>query len=183
MFVVGSGVDVTAIKAHLTQVLSLPVVASEEPQIALARGAALASANTPRFDTSTIGLAYSQEVGGTVSASPGTATWSTAPPHRSAPRRGSGRPQAVPVGGQHIGRHLRVGITALAITMAVRVQPAIDQGMTGQTAVHPNELVLPPATATANRGPAADARAAVHPHHGGPAHHSACAAAPTGVRG
>ena len=66
MFVVGSGVDVTSVKAHLTNVLSLPVIASEEPQLALARGAALASANAPRFDTSTVGLAYSQDSGETV---------------------------------------------------------------------------------------------------------------------
>ena len=32
-----------------------------EPQLALPRGAALASASAPRFDTSTVGLAYSQD--------------------------------------------------------------------------------------------------------------------------
>ena len=37
----------------------MPVIAPEEPQVALARGAALASANAPRFDASTVGLAYS----------------------------------------------------------------------------------------------------------------------------
>ena len=43
----------------------MPVIAPEEPQLALARGAALASANAPRYDTSTIGLAYSQDPDGT----------------------------------------------------------------------------------------------------------------------
>ena len=61
LFVVGSGVDVTAVKAHLKDLVSVPVIAPEEPQLALARGAALASANAPRYDTSTIGLAYSQD--------------------------------------------------------------------------------------------------------------------------
>ena len=61
MFVVGSGVDVTAVKAQLQDLVSVPVIAPEEPQLALARGAALASANAPRYDTSTIGLAYSQD--------------------------------------------------------------------------------------------------------------------------
>ena len=60
MFVVGSGVDVTSVKAHLQDLSSVPVIAPEEPQLALARGAALASATAPRFDASTVGLAYSQ---------------------------------------------------------------------------------------------------------------------------
>ena len=65
LFVVGSGVDVAAVKAHLQDLVSVPVIAPEEPQLALARGAALASANAPRYDTSTIGLAYSQDPDGT----------------------------------------------------------------------------------------------------------------------
>ena len=60
LFVVGSGVDVTSVKAHLKDLVSVPVIAPEEPRLALARGAALASANAPRYDTSTVGLAYSQ---------------------------------------------------------------------------------------------------------------------------
>ena len=65
MFVVGSGVDVTAVKTHLQDLVSVPVIAPEEPQLALARGAALASASAPRYDTSTIGLAYSHDPDGT----------------------------------------------------------------------------------------------------------------------
>jgi hypothetical protein len=65
LFVVGSGVDVTAVKAQLTDLVSVPVIVPEEPQLALARGAALASANAPRYDTSTVGLAYSQDPDGT----------------------------------------------------------------------------------------------------------------------
>ena len=61
MFVVGSGVDVTSVKSHLKDLVSLAISAPEQPELALARGAALASANTPRFDASTVGLAYSQE--------------------------------------------------------------------------------------------------------------------------
>ena len=73
LFVVGSGVDVTAVKTHLQDVVSAPVIAPEEPELALARGAALASASAPRYDTSTIGLAYSQVLDGTTAdaASPG----------------------------------------------------------------------------------------------------------------
>src|SRR4029077_14966206 len=38
LFVVGSNVDVTAVKAHLTDLVSVPVIVPEEPQLALARG-------------------------------------------------------------------------------------------------------------------------------------------------
>jgi hypothetical protein len=65
LFVVGSGVDVTAVKAVLTDLVAVPVIAPEEPHLALARGAALASAKAPRYDASTIGLAYSQDSDGT----------------------------------------------------------------------------------------------------------------------
>ncbi|MGA8548283.1 MAG: hypothetical protein WB785_23930, partial [Mycobacterium sp.] len=61
VFVVGSGVDVAAIKPQLEAVTSLPVSAPEEPETALAWGAALASANTPLFASSTAALAYAQD--------------------------------------------------------------------------------------------------------------------------
>lgn len=61
VFVVGSGVAVGAIKLQLESATSLPVSAPEEPEVALARGAALASANAPRFEASTVGLAYSED--------------------------------------------------------------------------------------------------------------------------
>src|ERR1700731_292135 len=63
LFVVGSGVDVAAIKAHLEEATSLSVSAAEEPETALARGAALASANAPLFASSTAALAYAQDPG------------------------------------------------------------------------------------------------------------------------
>ena len=43
---------------------SIPVNAPEESGMALARGAAIAAANAPRFDASTVGLAYSQDPDG-----------------------------------------------------------------------------------------------------------------------
>src|SRR6476620_7256218 len=65
MFVVGSGVDVSSVKEHLQHLVSLPVSAPEEPELALARGAALAAANAPALEASTVGLAYSQDPDGT----------------------------------------------------------------------------------------------------------------------
>src|SRR6185312_79393 len=66
LFLVGSGVEVGSFQSRLQDLVSMPVIASLEPQLALPRGAALASASTPRFDTTTIGLAYSQDPGETV---------------------------------------------------------------------------------------------------------------------
>ncbi|UQX13296.1 hypothetical protein M5I08_22775 [Candidatus Mycobacterium methanotrophicum] len=63
LFVVGSGVDIAPIKAQLEAATSLIVSAPEEPETALARGAALASANAPLFSSSTTALAYAQDPG------------------------------------------------------------------------------------------------------------------------
>jgi hypothetical protein len=64
LFVVGSnGVDVGMIKAELDAATPLTVSAPTEPESALARGAALASAHAPLFDWSTSALAYAQDPG------------------------------------------------------------------------------------------------------------------------
>ncbi len=64
LFVVGSGgVDVDVIKAELEAATPLTVSAPTEPQSALARGAALASAHAPLADWSTSALAYAQDPG------------------------------------------------------------------------------------------------------------------------
>ncbi|BBZ14276.1 DUF7159 family protein [Mycobacterium branderi] len=63
LFLVGSGVDVAPIKPALETTTWLPVSAPEEPETALARGAALASANAPLFASSTAALAYAQDPG------------------------------------------------------------------------------------------------------------------------
>jgi hypothetical protein len=63
VFIVGAGVDVAAIKPQLEAVTCLPVTAAEEPETALAWGAALASANAPLFASSTAALAYAQDPG------------------------------------------------------------------------------------------------------------------------
>jgi hypothetical protein len=63
LFVVGSGVDIPMIKPVLEAATSLQLSTPEEPDIALARGAALASANAPLFASSTAALAYSLDPG------------------------------------------------------------------------------------------------------------------------
>ena len=61
LFLVGCGVDIAAIKPLLEEATSLTVSAPEEPETALARGAALASANAPLFASSTAALAYERD--------------------------------------------------------------------------------------------------------------------------
>jgi hypothetical protein len=60
---VGCGADVLAIKAALGTATGLRVIVPEEPDMALARGAALASANAPLCASSTAALAYSLDPG------------------------------------------------------------------------------------------------------------------------
>ena len=60
---VGSGVDIPLIKPALEEATSLPLSVPEQPDMALARGAALASANAPLFASSTAALAYALDPG------------------------------------------------------------------------------------------------------------------------
>jgi hypothetical protein len=63
VFVVGSGIDIPLIKPTLEAATSLPLSAPEEPETALARGAALASANAPLFVSTTAAQAWAQDPG------------------------------------------------------------------------------------------------------------------------
>jgi hypothetical protein len=162
MFVVGS-VDVTAVKEHLTNLLSVPVIAPEEPQLALARGAALASANAPRYDASTVGLAYSQDPDGTAiypaaypMALAGEAT--TFLGHDGAfpdaadiasdsdEVRKGGKPFLLV--GSSLAAVFGAGVMALAIAVAVNIKPTVDRGP-GEITVRPSAVAPPPAAQTA----------------------------------
>lgn len=61
VFIVGSGVDLGAVKSQISAVSTLPVHAPEEAELALARGAALAAAKAPRYEPTTIGFAYARD--------------------------------------------------------------------------------------------------------------------------
>jgi hypothetical protein len=61
VFVVGPRPVVTSVKSSLERLISQPVIVPEEPEFALARGAALAAASVPGSEASTCGLAYSQD--------------------------------------------------------------------------------------------------------------------------
>ena len=155
LFVVGSGVDVTAVKAHLQGLVSVPVIAPEEPQLALARGAALASASAPRYDTSTIGLAYSQDLEGTTAyqlaladdataflrpadASPGATDIASDPDGMT------GRSKPFLLVGSSLAAIFVAGMTALTIAMVINIGPTADQG-SDDMAVRPGAAAPPPA--------------------------------------
>lgn len=141
IFVVGSGVDVTSVKAHLEHLVSLPVIAPDEPELALARGAALASANAPRSDASTVGLAYSQDPDGTTAgaaaprwlpdaaqqlAGVGIAVADTAyrPGDFDHVRK---RRKPFLLIGSSLTAIFAMGIVALVISLAVSIRPTADQ--------------------------------------------------------
>lgn len=56
VFVVGSRVDISALTARIAERTMLPVHAPDNAELALARGAAMASASAPRHEAATVGL-------------------------------------------------------------------------------------------------------------------------------
>ncbi|MCT7658739.1 DUF7159 family protein [Mycobacterium deserti] len=158
MFVVGSGVDVSSVKAHLKGLVSLPVSAPDEPELALARGAALAAANAPAFEASTVGLAYSQDPDGTTAGSiyAGLAAAET----QMAPVGSTGLDYEPPTDleipadeerkpfllvGSALTSVFVVGVVALVISLAVSIRPTADQRPSpGQSAIVPSVVAPAP---------------------------------------
>ncbi|WP_418006067.1 hypothetical protein ACNO8X_00995 [Mycobacterium sp. PDNC021] len=164
MFVVGAGVDVTAVQAHLAELLDIPVNAPGDADLALARGAALASANAPMFDAATAGLAYSAAPGGAIAAAP------LAAPLLTADEFGfdelGDAPVVVDQGrkpfllvGSALTSIFVVGVVALAISLAVSIRPTVDQRPApAQAAIVPSAPVVapvPPPAAVPPPAPAA----------------------------
>jgi hypothetical protein len=159
MFVVGSGVDVTSVKWHLENLVAMPVSAPDQPELALARGAALASAHAPRFDASTVGLAYSQEpedattagaaypVGraGDTSAAVGRgASLDAANVAPGSDNAEGGREPFLLVGSSLVAV-FGVGVVALVISLAVSIWPTGDQRPgPGLSAVRPSTAAQAP---------------------------------------
>jgi hypothetical protein len=154
MFVVGSGVDVASVKAHLQDLVDVPVSAPEESGLALARGAAIAAANAPIFDASTVGLAYSQDPDGATAGNgyPGLSGAATQMRlvgmdtplgaddldyHDEAPAE-EGRKPFLLVGSALTSLFV-IGVIALVISLAVSIRPTADQRPDpGQSAIVPN---------------------------------------------
>ena len=151
MFVVGSGVDVTAVKERLRDLDAVPVIAPEEPRLALARGAALASANAPRYDASTVGVAYSQDPDETTFAPRALADLATTfLGHVDVDTDGiasdsddvseRGKPFLL----SSVAAIFVAGMMTLTIAIAIGVRPTVDQG-SGEITVHPDAAAPPTA--------------------------------------
>lgn len=157
IFILGAGVDVAAVKAHIENLVSLPVHAPDEPELALARGAALAAAQAPRYEATTAGLAYSQDPEDTPeqapepAGSPGTVS-ALAFSAAATQMRSAHDPEladlelelasaseplvtATPDGGNKsfllagsaLGSIFVVGVVALVISLAVNIRPTVDE--------------------------------------------------------
>lgn len=167
MFVVGSGVDVSSVKEHLRHLVSLPVSAPDEPELALARGAALAAANAPALESSTVGLAYSQDPDGTTAGS-ALAGLANAETQLAAVgsdggslgdydpqtefQLGEGERKPFLLVGSALTSIFIVGVVALVISLAVSIRPTADQRPS------PGQNALVPTVAPAAPAPAPEAR-------------------------
>jgi hypothetical protein len=180
VFVVGCGVDIVPLKPQLDAVLSIPVSAPEEPDMALARGAALASANAPLFASSTAALAYAQDPG-TGEVNPDALAPAYLDVSANA-RLGSSALAYSAVGDEEDDESLRahrpflltgsglaaafvIGIAALLISLTADVGPTVGQrsGPHG-TVVPAKQLPAPPAShAPAAAAPAPSAPPAAPP--------------------
>jgi len=169
VFVVGSGVDITSIKEHLEHLVPVPVSAPEDAGMALARGAALAAAAAPRFEATTVGLAYSQDPEGVTAgdvyrANPAFVATQIRPVAASVPviddevvADESRRPFLLV--GSTLSAIFVIGVVALVISLAVSIRPTADQRPNpGETIVAPSaqapappvaEQVQPPPVAPA----------------------------------
>ncbi|QZT68991.1 hypothetical protein JN086_02830, partial [Mycolicibacterium austroafricanum] len=157
MFVVGSGVDISSVKAHLEHLVSLPVSAPDDAELALARGAALASAAAPAFEATTVGLAYSQDPDGTTAGSvyAGLAGADTqlAPvgaedvvdefaPTEMRPVD-EGRKPFLLVGSALTSLFV-IGVAALVVSLAISIRPTADQRPSpAQSAIVPSQVPAP----------------------------------------
>jgi hypothetical protein len=170
MFVVGSGVDVASVKSHLQDLVSLPVNAPEESGLALARGAAIAAANAPIFDASTVGLAYSQDPDGTAGNDyPGLAGAATQlrpvgavalmddavdfGEYADAPAEEGRKPFLLV--GSALTSVFVIGVIALVISLAVSIRPTADSRPDpGQSAIVPSAAAPAPVVPQAAPAPA-----------------------------
>ncbi|WP_375483876.1 hypothetical protein, partial [uncultured Mycobacterium sp.] len=142
VFVVGAGVDITAIKPHLEAATALPVSVPEEPDMALARGAALASANAPLFASSTAAVAYSQvpdwTTAGVVEPYVADADAGNPLAYLAATEDDAYTAVDADFGGEDQGRKpllvalsvmtiFFVGVFALVVSLGIRARPAMSQ--------------------------------------------------------
>jgi hypothetical protein len=152
VFVVGSGVDIPSIKPTLEAATSLSVTAPEEPEMALARGAALASANAQLGAPSTVAMPYVGP-GALADSGPGELAYSAVAEHETGVRRES----RADLGKRRSRKPLLAivtamaifvgGAVALALALAFDIRPHVDQ----RPDISKN-VVAPPTQAPAKPG-------------------------------
>jgi hypothetical protein len=128
VFLVGSEMDIPKIKPALEAATSLSVTAPEEPELALARGAALASANAQLGASSTVVMPHVQDPAHELA-------YSAEPDDESDPAVGDYREYADP-GERRSAKSLAIvsatvifvgGVVALTLALAVGIRPHVDQ--------------------------------------------------------
>jgi outer membrane biosynthesis protein TonB len=181
IFVIGSGHDLSEVIQHASDVLSIPVSAPADGEIALARGAALATANLAGSDPSTAAdlagvdpateaLAYSQDTDA-LSATAAAAD-DVADAQVSAYGPHAGKPFVLV--GSAMAAIFTVGVVSLAITLAVSIRPTAetrpspDFGAAAPTvaapqAPAPTPAAAPPTVAPPPPAPPTPATEAVSP--------------------
>ncbi|MGE0216751.1 DUF7159 family protein [Mycolicibacterium sp.] len=151
IFVVGSGVDVSSVKAHFEHRVPLPVHAPDDAELALARGAALASAAAPAFEATTVGLAYSQDPDGTTAGSVFAAAETQLAPAGPDVVDEFADTELRPVDEERkpfllVGSALTsifvIGVVALVISLAISIRPTAEQRPSpAQSAIVPSSQV------------------------------------------
>jgi hypothetical protein len=158
IFLLGSGVDIGALKQHLENHVTIPVSAPEDPEMALARGAALAAANAPTFDAATVGLAYSQDPDGITAGeaypAEDVSTEGTQAVQLAAGVREDRKPFMLV--GTSLTAIFVVGVVALVISLAVSIRPTVgSRPNPGQDAAAAAPPAAAPPPAALNPQPAA----------------------------
>lgn len=131
VYVVGTGVDVGLIKSVLDQATTLPVNVPEEQEMALARGAALASGNAPLFASTTAALAYAQDPDPGVDqrvADAGLAYSAVAEEQSDADETDSdvkGKRKSSLLVGSSLALTAIVAVVALQIALAIDIRPTV----------------------------------------------------------
>ncbi|MCW2649735.1 MAG: hypothetical protein JWR32_711 [Mycobacterium sp.] len=150
VFIVGSDAEVCSVKSSLECLLALPVVVPEEPDLAVARGAALAAANTTGLEAPTVGLAYAQDPDDS-RLNLSDADTEVSPPLEIEGEEDldclvpqTGREVLIPAG-SFVGAMFVLGVVALVMSLAVSIRPTATQGLPGaEKAAAPNVVVQTP---------------------------------------
>lgn len=172
VYMMGSGVDIAMLRPDVAAATHLPVHAPADGDLALARGAALAAASTPRYEASTVGMMSSEDTaaGITQMAAAGYMAplgYSAVPdeddadllayetPEIEVPAEAPDRKPFLLVGSA-VSAIFVAGVAALAISLAVVIRPTGDQRPEPPgTPVAPSAPAPAPAQAKAPAPPAA----------------------------